>query len=330
MGMQLNRESFEDLIGAYALDACDDAEMAAVDAYINAHPDAAAEVERMRAAAAWLGASGPLVPPPNLRASLLDRVVVPASGVDAYTEVAEEFAAEIASLPPDARGAVTFNGLTVHELVGHLGLTDEIFLDAMTSDAPKRTAIDAAAVEQATYESLDDIRAKSFDDLFREWQHAAAEVRDAAPSAAREKRTVLGYSLDDALVIRAFETWTHLDDVRDRIDRAGFVPSAATLRSMADLSIRVVPFALAATGRAHPGTSMRIVLTGPGGGSWDVPLAPGEPVAAEPETVLTVDIVDWCHRFADRIEPDVLAFEVDGESSFAADVVAAAPVFTGL
>ena len=46
--------------------------------------------------------------------------------------------------------------------------------------------------------------------------------------------------------------------------------------------------------------------------------------------VNSVDIVDWCNRFADRIEPDALIFEVDGDASWAADVVAAAPVFTGL
>jgi uncharacterized protein (TIGR03083 family) len=328
--MQLNRESFEDLIGAYALDACDDAEMTAVDAYIAAHPEAAAEVERLRGAAAWLGASGPLVPPPNLRSVLLDRAVVPASGVDAYTEITDEFAAEIASFPEAAVGEVTDNGLTVHELVGHLALIDEMFLDSMTSDAPQRASIDAPAIEEVTREALDGIRSKSFDEVVRDWREKSAQVRDAAPRAAAEHRSVLGYSLDDALVIRAFETWTHLDDVRRRVDRSGFVPSGATMRTMADLSMRVVPFALAATGRVHPGGSMRLVLTGPGGGTWDVPLEPGGVVDDEPQTVMTVDIVDWCNRFADRLAPDALMFEVEGEASWAADVVAAAPVFTGL
>ena len=56
---------FEDLVGAYALDACSDDEVAAVDAYVDAHPDACAEVEHLRAAAAWIGASGSLTPPPT-------------------------------------------------------------------------------------------------------------------------------------------------------------------------------------------------------------------------------------------------------------------------
>ncbi|MDQ1521729.1 MAG: hypothetical protein QOI55_2802, partial [Actinomycetota bacterium] len=44
--MQLNQESFEDLVGAYALDACGDDEIAAVEAYVSANPAAAAEVEQ--------------------------------------------------------------------------------------------------------------------------------------------------------------------------------------------------------------------------------------------------------------------------------------------
>ena len=53
--MDLTPEAFEDLIGAYALDACEPDEVAAIDAYVAAHPEAAAEVERLREAAAALG-----------------------------------------------------------------------------------------------------------------------------------------------------------------------------------------------------------------------------------------------------------------------------------
>jgi len=112
--MQLNHERFEDLVGAYALDACDDDEMAAVEAYAADHPDAAAQVEQLRAAAAWLGASGSLVPPPSLRSSLLERAgtVVPASGVEAYADLTDELENELTALPPAARETVTHNGLT--------------------------------------------------------------------------------------------------------------------------------------------------------------------------------------------------------------------------
>ena len=65
--MDVTRHEFQDLVGAYALDACDPAEAAAMDAYIAEHADAAAEAERLRDVAAWLGAAGALHPPVALR-----------------------------------------------------------------------------------------------------------------------------------------------------------------------------------------------------------------------------------------------------------------------
>src|SRR5207342_505008 len=56
--MDLTARHFEDLIGAYALDACEPDEVAALDAYVDSHPEIAAEVERLREAAAALGAAG--------------------------------------------------------------------------------------------------------------------------------------------------------------------------------------------------------------------------------------------------------------------------------
>src|SRR5439155_9433745 len=53
----ISREEFEDLLGAFALDACDADEMAAVEQYVAAHPEVNREVERLRAAAAGLAAS---------------------------------------------------------------------------------------------------------------------------------------------------------------------------------------------------------------------------------------------------------------------------------
>jgi hypothetical protein len=327
--MQLNHESFEDLVGAYALDACDEEEMAAVEAYVAEHPDAAAQVEQLRAAAAWLGAGGPLVPPPSLRSSLLERAgtVVPASGVEAYTDLTDELEDELQALPPAARETVTHNGLTIRELVAHLTAIDDVFVGEFGPDAG-RAFITADDVAQITDDALGRVGDQAFEDVFREWQVTRGKLHDAAVAAP--DHTLMGYRTDDALVIRAFETWTHLDDIRRTRARPGYVPPASVLRSMADLSMRVVPYALVVTGRAHPGTSVRIVLTGPGGRSWDVPGAPGERPAAEPPTVMTADIVDWCRRFSDRLDPAALAVTVDGNRDLAADIVAAAPAFTGL
>jgi uncharacterized protein (TIGR03083 family) len=327
--MQLNHQSFEDLIGAYALDACDDDEMAAVEAYVAEHPDAADEVERLRAAAAWLGASGPLVPPSNLRSAILDRLapaVHAASGVDAYTEIADQLSHELDDLsaPPDA---VTTNGLSVRDLVAHLAAIDTVFLDELTAPAG-RAFPRSDDVVTITDDALAASAGSSPTEVFRTWRTTSGKLRDAA--AAAPEQMVMGYSADDALVIRSFETWTHLDDIRRAGNRPRYVPDASTLRAMADLSMRVMPWALAATGRTHPGESMTVVLTGPGGRAYDLALAPGEEPAIAPTTVMTADIVEWCHRFSERVEADAFVRSVVGDERLATDLVAAAPAFASL
>ena len=53
--MDVTRNEFQDLVGAYALDACDPEEAAAIDAFIAENADAAAEAERLRDAAESTG-----------------------------------------------------------------------------------------------------------------------------------------------------------------------------------------------------------------------------------------------------------------------------------
>ena len=69
----ITRDEFEDLLGAFALDACDSDEMAAVERYIDAHPEVMGEVERLRAAAAGLAASDALAPPRDVRTAVFER-----------------------------------------------------------------------------------------------------------------------------------------------------------------------------------------------------------------------------------------------------------------
>jgi hypothetical protein len=40
--------------------------------------------------------------------------------------------------------------------------------------------------------------------------------------------------------------------------------------------------------------------------------------------------VDWCRRFADRLDPDVVPIEVDGDAELAKELVRAADAFAGL
>ncbi|HEX5614460.1 MAG TPA: anti-sigma factor [Acidimicrobiia bacterium] len=64
-------DDFERWTGAYVLDALDDTDRARFEEYLATHPEAAREVEELRAAAARLGAASATTPPPGLRARVL-------------------------------------------------------------------------------------------------------------------------------------------------------------------------------------------------------------------------------------------------------------------
>ena len=86
---ELSDAEVDDLLGAYALDACDPAEAAAVEAVLARRPDLAAEASRLANAAAWVGATEALEPPRTLRAAVMDTTHsraddVSATAVDLY------------------------------------------------------------------------------------------------------------------------------------------------------------------------------------------------------------------------------------------------------
>ena len=160
--MDLTPEAFEDVIGAYALDACDADEVAAIDAYVEAHPDAAAEVERLRAAAAALGAAGAQRPPRGLRDRLVlaasDRVA-PVTAREALDEETDRFANLLGTLGDADLDAITENGLSVRELVAHLEAVDRAFVTE--ADAQTGAFIAAGDVEAITNDALPAARGRS-------------------------------------------------------------------------------------------------------------------------------------------------------------------------
>jgi len=94
---------------------------------------------------------------------------------------------------------------------------------------------------------------------------------------------------------------------------------AARLAAGDDLAVRMLPYAAARTGL--PAADVHLVLTGPGGGTWDVVIGPGP----GPEGVAIVtDAVDFCLLAANRVTADDLDLHVTGDPGRAAGVLAAA------
>jgi uncharacterized protein (TIGR03083 family) len=328
--MELTPDDFEELVGAYALDACEPDEIEAIERYIAAVPAARAEVERLREVAAGIGAAGASRPPVALRTRLVDAAadrVAPLPADVALQHETDRFDALLCTLDEADLGVVTENGLTVQELVQHVEAVDRAFVAAV--DDPDSPFIGADEVAAITARELPGHVAEPFADTvarFRSTRRELTALHDRLPGEHR----VGGYTRDSTLAIRVFETWTHLEDVERALGRGASRPDAAVMRTMAELAAASLPFALAVRGTARPGVTARLVLDGPGGGEWTLPCMPGEAPAEPVDLVLRASVVDWCRRFADRIAPDDLVISVDGDADLARDLVAAANAFAGL
>jgi uncharacterized protein (TIGR03083 family) len=327
--MDVTRSEFEDLVGAYALDACEPEEAAAMDVYVADHEEAAAKAERLRVVAAWLGAAGALHPPAGLRDQLLAAAtepVAPLPPVDALQRESARFEMLLDSLEDGDLTSITENGLSVRDLVTHVAIIDEAFVAAAKESS---VFIGADLVADLTTAQLPETADWSFvqiRDRVRSAREALAALDAQYPADAR----VGGYSLGSVLVIRAFETWTHCHDVAVATSRPEPPAEPPVLRTMADLAVQTLPLALAARGFSYPDRTARVVLTGPGGGDWTIACDGRSTPGPVPDVVLRAPVVEFCRRFADRLTVDEVPFDADGDVELGRALVDAAPAFAGL
>ncbi|MEW2359364.1 hypothetical protein AB0881_36780, partial [Spirillospora sp. NPDC029432] len=128
-----------------------------------------------------------------------------------------------------------------------------------------------------------------------------------------------------ALVQRAFETWTHADDIRAVVGRPPEPPPGGHLRLIVEMAVPLLPRALRAIGRARPGRTARLRLTGAVSGEWAVPLAPGAAAdAGRPDVTVVADAEEFCRLLANRRRPEAFPHVADGDPALAGDLLHAA------
>ncbi len=161
------------------------------------------------------------------------------------------------------------------------------------------------------------------------WHAAALDVADAA-QAADPAVPVTMHDLqvlpDGVLVIRTFELWAHAMDIAAATGRPLLQLDPDRMATLSMRLMAAVPLALALRGTALPGRTARFVLTGASGGSYSVPLSPGDAVG-EPDFVLVTDAVDLCRVAARRLRPDELAHTLEGDRELAGLVLAGIDAF---
>ena len=104
------------------------------------------------------------------------------------------------------------------------------------------------------------------------------------------------------LIVRAFELWVHDNDIRHAAGLRPSVPDPATLSLMSDLAARLLPAPPPGPG-VHEPMSLHLVLTGPGGGTWDVAIGQGAGRDPGQEGVVIVTDAVGFRLAANRLTP---------------------------
>ncbi len=357
--MGMNNESpnapvSPDDLAAYALDAHDAADAAAIAAHLDASPDTARREQDLRSAAGEFAAAviSDVTPPPELRARVLAaaRSRRPPAAVVAGSSPIEVHRVEVARAilllrdltvddwarpvdPPELAG------WTIHDVAVHLAANESLLADRLGVPVPgiPETATDN---EGRTAQA----RARH---AGRRPAFAVAEL-EAAAEATDAELTVRGEARLDELIdwwggrlstrlaalVRAFEAWTHADDIRRAIGAGVVDPPPASLLTMTHAACGLVPAMLAVRGRDHAGRLVRFRFTDLGGAAWDVDLgAVGRvrPAGDDPvDTELAVGAASFCRGVSARVDPRALTYDVAGDEQLAGDVVDALPALAVL
>jgi uncharacterized protein (TIGR03083 family) len=274
---------------------------------------------------------------PALPVELRDRVLAAALGARAAGR-AEPAAPEISPAEAFRRAGGAFHGtlrllrddqwhepalrgLDVQGLVGHLTGVEEDVQRCLAGDP----AVAAAGHVESTQAAADRQAGRPPDQTRAEWRRAAGRTIDLVRAAGDPNAEVAVHGmrlpLDLLLVIRAFELWVHENDIRAAAALPPSVPDASTLTLMTSAAVRLLPFAAVRTGLDEP-TSVHLVLTGPGGGTWDVSLGRAAPAPAA--VAIVTDALGFCRLAANRATPASLNSHVSGDPDRAAAVLAAA------
>ncbi|MEV6970835.1 zf-HC2 domain-containing protein [Hamadaea sp. NPDC051192] len=304
-----------DLLGAWALDACDGVEAAAIEAHLAQCAPCSAEAWKLRAASAWLGIEHVMEPPPGLRGQILERARSRRPPVLLRTLV-EAYASQVALLDRALRGLNPADWRTPdprhHDLAGlmvHLTRNDAMLATDLTlpvtklPDPIRSGGTPGPAVHEAWRAQADSLVTglASGGDLDRDVSLAGRDGPGRGP-------------LRDALVQRAFETWIHLDDISAHVGRRLSQPPPEQVRRIISLAVGLLPGALAAHGVAQPGAG-RLVLSGPAGGEWELPLGP---------FTVRADAVTFARLVANRRSPETAAYAIEGDRQLAGLVLRAA------
>jgi len=294
-----------DLLAAFVLDACSPSETATVDTHAVECPACAQEIDDLAAVMHGIATTHRTPPPAALR----DRVLAaatrarPATGapLDAYTIQVAAFGRLLSTLTDEQWNQPSGPYRTVHDLVGHM------------ADSDRLVAAEIGVAKIGWRQQADGLIRVIADGRLLDRPVPLA----GAPGIRKP--------LVEAVTQRAFETWIHADDLRGTLRLPPESPPPEHIDRIVRFGLALLPGAMDAAGRGHPGW-VRLVLTGAGGGAHRVTLSSVKratddgPQAAD----IALSAETFCRLMAGRIAPAGAAVQIQGDRRAAADLITVA------
>jgi len=330
----LTRDELDELLGAWAVDALDDDDRIAVEAALARHPDLAETARELRESTAGLAATAE-APAAGLTAVLAAATAARAPGrdvrltegpttrVEAYADQVNALSRLLERVPADAwDNDVAAYPWSVRDLVAHLIAVEAYtasFLDFEPFEVTAEMELDHLAMTEGTIEHW---RSLPVAEVVAEWRRLAERSVERLRSLDDEALEApmplhgLPFGISAGVVARAFEIWTHADDIRAAIGEPLDEPPPAVLHCMASASVGSLSLAVLGLDEPPAPANAHVVLTGRGGGTWDLVL-PGATAGDEPDVTLIADVVDYCRVVSGRIDAEDLEMVTEGDAALA-------------
>jgi uncharacterized protein (TIGR03083 family) len=246
--------------------------------------------------------------------------------VEAFHRSVDAFYGLLCALSDQQWRTQVLRDLDVHGVVGHLAGVEDHVQAALAGDSAVADVDHVEATQSAARGQV----GRTPDETRRTWR-AAADATSALLSARNHLDRVVAVHrmrlpLGSLLVVRAFELWTHENDIRTAVGLPPSVPDPSTLVLMTQLASRLLPYGVARIENGQVPVDLHLVLTGPGGGTWDLEL--GKRVAGTapqvPEVTIVAEALGFCRLVANRIRPADLDAHLSGAVAHVPHILAGA------
>lgn len=241
---------------------------------------------------------------------------------EAFSRAADAFYGMLGVLQEEDWDRPALRDLDVQGLVGHLTGVEEDVHRALAEDPRVAQASHVESTQSAADRQAGRPPAETRAELRRAADRTLDLVRAADDTGAEVAVHGMRQPLGMLLVVLAFELWIHDNDIRQAAGLPSSVPDPSTLSLMTLLTARLLPHAATRSGLYEPAI-VHLVLTGPGGGTWDIPIGGDGPPAPAAVAIVT-DAVGFCRLVANRTGPDRLDLHITGDPGRAARMLAAA------